>query len=486
MYSYSKFEHKWTKSYMKFEEPISEEFRVWVNGEEIPVYTCRISKYPFNRIWPGYQRHYNQSEGASFINLVGDEELVLEVETTNHYERLLIKPYSKNVCYKESEGKISFSLKEHGGYVLECDSYHHSLYIFYSKPIPAPKKEEVTYYFDAGIHFPGKITLKSNESVYIDKDALVYGCIYGEQAENIRIFGNGILDDSHEERVGNYCYEPYSNGNMKFYECSNVTIEGVGMKNSCEWCLGVFGCTGVTMDAIKIFGQWRYNTDGIDCVNSQNISIKNSFVHSFDDAITIKGLDRYIHLDNRNIEVENCVLWCDWGKCCEIGIETACREYSNISFRNCDILRGGNTALDISNGDCAEIHDITFENIRVEYNVFDTPEIYQRREEMVYDAVSEISVPNLVLIRNTPFRTPRNCECYGMTPEVAPIDLTGIRSRNIHDVCIKNILVYYDEGVPLKDSKPDIKCIIKVDEGTDEFESICISDISVMYKGELV
>ena len=89
------------------------------------------------------------------------------------YKRVLLKPYSKNVKFEEKDGKISFALKENGGYVLECDSYHHALYIFNSKPIPAPKKEDVTYYFDAGIHFPGKITLKSNESVYVDKDALV-------------------------------------------------------------------------------------------------------------------------------------------------------------------------------------------------------------------------------------------------------------------------------------------------------------------------
>ena len=78
------------------------------------------------------------------------------------------------------------------------------------------------------------------------------------------------------------------------------------------------------LDNIKVFGQWRYNTDGIDIVNSQNITVKNTFVHSFDDTICIKGIDRYIHADCEYILVENCVLWCDWGRCCEFGFETAC------------------------------------------------------------------------------------------------------------------------------------------------------------------
>ena len=67
MYSYSKFEHHYTKSFFKYVEPISEDYRVFVNGEEIPVYTCRNSAYPFNRVWTGFQRQIDQTELASYV-----------------------------------------------------------------------------------------------------------------------------------------------------------------------------------------------------------------------------------------------------------------------------------------------------------------------------------------------------------------------------------------------------------------------------------
>ena len=476
MFSYSTFKHNYTKSAYNYKETISNDYRVFVNGREIPVYTCRISKYPFNTMWPGHQRYLDQSEIVSFVNIVSDEEINIEVEVNYGYERVMLKPYSKNIQVSDDNGRIKFSLKDNGQFVLECDSYHRCLYIFNSKPILCDNKEDVTYYFGPGVHFTGKLCLKDNESVYVDKDALVYGCIYAENAENIRVFGNGVFDDGMEERVSVYCYEEYTNGNIKFYDCRNVKVEGVLFKNSAIWCVNLFGCYNVDIDDIKVFGQWRYNTDGIDIVNCQNIFVKNSFIHSFDDTITIKGIDRYINIDNKNIHIDNCVLWCDWGKTCEIGIETACREYTDISFTNCDILRAGNTACDIQNGDCAQVHNISFENINVEYNVFDTPAVYQENDEQIYEKENEIEIPALISVRNHDLRA---IEAAWDLGKMAEIDLSGIKVSSVFDVVFKNLNVYYDEGLPLAGGEPDIKIIIVKDRKDAEYENITVENITV-------
>lgn len=73
MFSYSTFKHEYVIPHMSIDIPLSADYRVFAKGEEIPVYTCRISRYPFNTYWPGYQRPIEQSEVASFVNLVGDE-----------------------------------------------------------------------------------------------------------------------------------------------------------------------------------------------------------------------------------------------------------------------------------------------------------------------------------------------------------------------------------------------------------------------------
>lgn len=482
MVTYSTFKHEWTKSIFSCNVPKSKDYRVYVNGEEVSVYTCRISSYPFNTWWPGHQRPVNQTEIVSYVNLIADEEIRIEVEplTKTAYERIMVKPYSKGIETEQINNRIVFTLRENGAYVLELDDYHGLLYIFNNKPVVCDNPESVTYYFGKGVHFPGKIVLKSNESVYLDKDALVYGCIFAENAENIHVYGNGIFDDSGEERFSKHCYEPYTNGNIKFYDCKNIKLQGVGFTNSAIWCVNLFHCSDVEIDGINVFGQWRYNTDGIDIMNSQRIVIRNSFVHSFDDTIVVKGIDRYASYSNTDMLFENCVLWCDWGKTCEIGLETNCPEYKNITFRNCDILRAGNTACDIQNGDCADVHDILFENIRVELESFYTASALQVEQSMVYAMQDEFEIPAIVAIENRRFR-----DLYAFPDGMQAVwpyekQLGDERFASVRDVKVKNIQIYCDEKIFEKKSPKEAVYIrISNEIDTSTYSGITIEKISM-------
>lgn len=469
MFTFSNFTHKWGKS---------TDYKVFVNGQEIPVYSCRVSAYPFNTLWPGHQRSLDQTEPASYVNLVSDETLEIRVEpcAKSLDGKIMVKPYSKGVKAKTEGNQIVFSIKEHGGYVLQIGDYHGFLYLFNNKPVVCENPENVTYYFGAGLHFPGKMILKSNESVYVDKDALVYGCILAENAENIHIYGNGVFDDSGEERFCEPCYDKYTNGNIKFYDCKNVRIEGVGFTNSAVWCVNLFHCFDVEIEAINVFGQWRYNTDGVDIVNSQRVTVKNSFIHSFDDTITVKGIDRYSYESNRDMLFEHCVLWCDWGKTCEIGLETAAREYENITFRDCDVLRGGNTVCDIQNGDCAEVHHITFENIRMDLESFYTPYVVQRSDDQVYDKKDEIELAKVLSVKNRRYR--ERHAFLGFTHEAkSELQDGDKRFAGVHDIMIRDIHVYCDETIF---ERYVTKCVILDISNwisTTEYRNILVGDI---------
>ena len=89
--------------------------------------------------------------------------------------------------------------------------------------------------------------------------------------------------------------------------------------------------------------------------------------------------DRFAH-----VLVQNCVIWNDWGKALEIGAETRAEEIFDITFRNCDIVHVTTFALDCANVDQADVHDLTYEDIRVEYDAFMPENVIQKRDGEVF------------------------------------------------------------------------------------------------------
>ena len=403
-----------------------EGYTVTVNGLPCPVRLCRESAIPFNRPWPGYQRPLDQTEEAGYVTFSADQEVTVRVECAASFERATVRPLSKEVSVRRSGQTVEFTLKEHGGYVLELDDMHNALHIFFN-PIKTAEKE-ATYSFGPGVHFAGIITLKDGESVYIDPEAIVFGSINSLGAKGIRIFGGGVLNGSTERRILEHCYENFTKGTIRLYHCTDVVIEDVILQDSATWVLSLFHCDGVTIDNLKTVGHWRYNTDGIDVVNTSNVVIRNSFIRSFDDTVTIKaiyGYDRPVE----NIRTEHCVLWCGWGRTCEIGLETDAPEYRNIVFRDCDLIHNSKVALDVHNGSGGELHHIYFEDLRVEYSTATTREIVQRSDEQVYGE-TEIYAPCLIAALNKKFHI---YETAGM----------------IHDIYFRNIQAVAEDGVPV-------------------------------------
>ena len=84
------------------------------------------------------------------------------------------------------------------------------------------------------------------------------------------------------------------------------------------------------------------STDAIDISNSQNVTIKDVFLRSCDDCITVKGLGQGATPDdcppNENIHVSDSQLWNDCNNAMVVGEESMAAYYNDISFRNIDVL----------------------------------------------------------------------------------------------------------------------------------------------------
>ena len=99
------------------------------------------------------------------------------------------------------------------------------------------------------------------------------------------------------------------------------------------------------------------------------------------------------------MRVRDSVIWCDWGRALEIGAETSAPEITDVQFQNCDIIRTTHIAMDIQCGDRALVHDIRYENIRVETDdSCPAPSMQGSRDERYMAAPQDQYVPNLLVI----------------------------------------------------------------------------------------
>jgi glycosyl hydrolase family 28 len=361
---------------------LSQEYKLTVNSEPVPVYACRVSAVPFNQVWPGYQRPLDQTELAGFACWDMRSPVKVQIRTRRPVTAVVVRPLALGIEPRWQGNTITFSLRRPVPLVVEVDGMHHALHLFASPPEQDPPTAEAPglHYFGPGVHRPGKITLRSNESVYIAGGAVVHGCIHAAGASNVRIAGRGILDVSSFERG-------QGGGAVRLTDCEDVTIEGIVMLDPDVWCCSLFGCRRVAIDHVKLVGLWRYNADGIDICNSQEVVVQDSFVRAFDDALVIKGLkfgNTMDHRPVRNVQFRRCVIWCDWGRAMEIGAETCAPEIANITFENCDIVRTTHIAMDIQHGDRATVRDIRFEDIRVEIDQWNPRPRMQRNLDEKY------------------------------------------------------------------------------------------------------
>jgi len=423
------------------DEPVSDLYTVSISGKQVPCYTARVSAIPFNRPWPGRERSLEQTELSSFVVLNADTTVDLTILPSRPFTQAVLRPLSCGIIPQREGDMIRLTVPP-GQYSLELDDRHCNLQIFIN-PSALYTRDTDTLYFGPGVHDIDHLELHSGQTLFVDAGAVVYArTIRAYDSENIRIIGNGILDFSRYQRTVEDVFVEEDSGSITFMRCRNVLVDGVILRDATWWTMTAINCTHVHYNNVKVIGMWRYNADGLDFVNTENVTITNSFIRSFDDSIVLKGLNkrkngeylaRYDHMNVCHYRIEHCVVWCDWGGALEIGAETVADEYTDIVFRDIDIIRNADGGMRIHCGDRAEIHNVFYENIRVEYSAWDRDSVFQQNDEMQYCPPDTLHVPPVI-----------RCWMYW-----GPWTPGTPNPHNIHHIHFKNIQISTDPGIPL-------------------------------------
>ena len=405
------------------------DYRVWINGEELPLDTARVSKVPINRRWPGHQRPKDQSELINFLSAKAEGELEIEVLPLAPSEKAEIRPRSLGTPPRRTEeGRYCFSLSAPAYFTFEPFGRNRALHFFIDplKDYGIDPADEDLIYFGPGEHNAGMISLKSNQTLYLAEGAVVYGCVSGMDAEHIKILGRGILDNSRNRETILFAHSAKGNTEainnaqrihtIQLEYCTDIEIDGITIRDSLVYNIRPIGCRNLTIRNVKIIGCWRYNSDGIDMHNCEDVLIEDCFIRTFDDSICVKGFDCYYDGDvatavkaamyrngvaydlfDRTV-IRRCTIWNDWGKCLEIGAETKAKEIRNILFEDCDCIHSMGPTLDCYNVDYALVRDVVYRNIRVEYDDLQPMPMIEQQDGDLYRNADPDYAPLLIKV----------------------------------------------------------------------------------------
>ena len=92
---------------------------------------------------------------------------------------------------------------------------------------------------------------------------------------------------------------------MRFFQCRDVQLEAVTLKNPASWGVHLVDCDDVHIHAVKTRHRCQPNNDGIDIDGCRNVFISDSDISSGDDAICPKSSHGH---PCENIFVRNCVI----------------------------------------------------------------------------------------------------------------------------------------------------------------------------------
>ncbi|MCC6793870.1 MAG: glycoside hydrolase family 28 protein [Candidatus Hydrogenedentes bacterium] len=335
-----------------------------------------------------------------------------------------------------------------------------------------------TVHFDPGVYLSGSLHLRSNVALHLDHGATIKGIpdraaydpyekldfknesdeetsffhhalIWGEDLENIAIYGSGTIDANFTKRKGP---KP-----IALKRCRFVRIEGIRILNAPNYCISMLGTDNVEIDGVTILNAY---CDGIDPDSCRNVRISNCHIESWDDAIVPKASFSLGELrSTENITVTNCYLAtaCNAFK---LGTESG-GDFKRIAISNCvmDGLKDKRDAVsgiaiesvDGSNIDGVVASNITMVNVASPIFI----RLGNRGRDMDPDVpgtLRNVSIDNVIA-------TNASLVC----------SITGIPDRSVENISLSNINLSFVGGAPYRPVTEEMPEFEKVYPSADNF-----------------
>ena len=279
-------------------------------------------------------------------------------------------------------------------------------------------------YFPAGRYLTGSLQLKSNVTLYLEKEAMLLGStspydypgfstekelkvnndhfdqalIYAEGAENIGITGEGCIDGQGRElaltidslhhtgelvdkHYNTYRKRPNTRPKLLFMRnCRKVELRKTNFRSGAAWGLSFSLCADLTIDSLHVENRAYWNNDGIDISDCKDVRISNCFIESGDDCICLKNRREFEQYGScEDVVVTNCTMT---SRSCAVKIGSENMDkINNVLFTNC-IIKDSNRGIGIQNRDEGTVTNVIFSNMIVDCRFFS--DVWWGKAEPIY------------------------------------------------------------------------------------------------------
>lgn len=326
--------------------PRTTEYTVLIDDRPVPVLETRVG-------------------AVALFQFAGTVDVV--IRTSKPFENVDVRPLSRDIPTERHGTEVRLRLESPGNFSVEFDGDARTPLFLFAGPLraerPDPADPMVRVLQAGEVHRFDELHLESGQTLYFEPGAVLEAPLRATDATNIRVLGMGIIDSRYRSDL--------KTDAILFRGCRDIFMQDVYILDSFGWTLHLFDCEDVILENIRQTC-WRANCDGVDINTSRRVEIRDSFLYNTDDCVAVKVLDPDV-VAGRVVGVEDVlvvrtVMWNGaGGNAMEIGFELNGAEVRNVTFLDCDIIRVEKGAcLSIHVGDTSLVHDIRFEDIRIE------------------------------------------------------------------------------------------------------------------------